>query len=904
MRHPPIAARLLPAMLAIAVLPLAAQRRGAPAPGTPASIAAHDSSAGRGPLGTEGYIAPPAKIAALVTAPRENNFIYTAPSPGTRKYLLHTISDGAPTLERLGKAHYNLGGFQVDNAGNRARTMTTNSRVGFEVYDWAGGKTVKIDVPAGARVGTATFSPDGNTLGFIAEFPNSTQIYLAEPGTGKSRPLTSASLLATNVQNFEWTGDGKSILAVMVPDNRGAEPRDSLIAHEPLVRLNEDRKLHTEVYPSLLGSPHEKALLEYYTTGQLVLIDLKTRAVRKIGVPGMIQRLDAAPSAKYFRVTYVDKPFSYIIPVSSFGSSEVVIDETGKVLTRLSSRVLRENQDTTPADTTGGRGGGRGAGANAADTGRRNFAWDPTDPALIYVQMQPYAPGQRPDTSIKRKDRVIEWMAPFDSTGTSSKTLYETDAHISSVAFSDNGRIMFVSQTGTGQPSEVAVYFDEANKVYPVITPRPGGAGRGAGGRGGAGGAGGGGGAGRGGAAGAGAGALLTRPGSHGDAVVMISPDGKYVYTSTAENGAGGRGRGAATDSTTPKPFVDRIEIKTGTRDRVYESQSAIPETIVSALDDSFDRLLVDRQSAKVVPQSFIVDSKTHEARQITSNTDVMPEMAGLIKKTVYATRADGHHFKIVVTLPADWKPGTRLPALFWFYPAEFASQDAYDHPAGRGGAPAAATTDRFPTYGPRTMSYITFAGYALVEPDTPIFAQNGQLPNDHYVDDLRDDLYATIEALDTLGLVDRNRLAIGGHSYGAFSTANAMVHTPYFKAGIAGDGDYNRTLTPTGFQNERRDLWQGRETYLDMSPFLYADHLNGALLMYHSLEDQNVGTAPINSIRMFHALQSLGKTTALFMYPYEDHGPVARETNLDQWARWVAWLDKYVKNAGSTPTP
>ena len=150
---------------------------------------------------------------------------------------------------------------------------------------------------------------------------------------------------------------------------------------------------------------------------------------------------------------------------------------------------------------------------------------------------------------------------------------------------------------------------------------------------------------------------------------------------------------------------------------------------------------------------------------------------------------------------------------------------------------------------------------------------------------------------------IDRTRLAIGGHSYGAFSTVNAMVHTPFFKAGIAGDGDYNRTLTPTGFQNERRDFWQAKQTYLDMSPFLFADHLNGALLMYHSEEDQNVGTAPINSIRMFHALQSLGKTTALFMYPYEDHGPVAKETDLDQWARWVLWLDKYVKNANK-PKP
>jgi dipeptidyl aminopeptidase/acylaminoacyl peptidase len=168
---------------------------------------------------------------------------------------------------------------------------------------------------------------------------------------------------------------------------------------------------------------------------------------------------------------------------------------------------------------------------------------------------------------------------------------------------------------------------------------------------------------------------------------------------------------------------------------------------------------------------------------------------------------------------------------------------------------------------------------------------------NDNYVTDLRIDLDAVIDAVDKAGYLDRNRLGIGGHSYGAFSTMNAMVHTPYFKAGIAGDGMYNRTLTPYSFQTERRDFWEAQDTYVDMSPFFKADKLSGAILMYHSLEDQNVGTDPISSIRMMQALQGQGKTAALFMYPYEDHGPATRESDLDQWARWLAWFDIYVKN-------
>jgi dipeptidyl aminopeptidase/acylaminoacyl peptidase len=194
-------------------------------------------------------------------------------------------------------------------------------------------------------------------------------------------------------------------------------------------------------------------------------------------------------------------------------------------------------------------------------------------------------------------------------------------------------------------------------------------------------------------------------------------------------------------------------------------------------------------------------------------------------------------------------------------------------------------------------MEFLTMLGYAVVQPDAPITGDQGRM-NDNYVHDLRNNLSAVIDHLDREGVIDRDRLGIGGHSYGAFSTVNAMVHTPFFKAGIAGDGAYNRTLTPLGFQSEQRDFWDAREVYLSMSPFVYANNLTGALLMYHGIDDQNVGTSPINSWRLFHALNGLGKKASLYMYPFEDHGPATLETNLDLWARWIEWLDVHVKNA------
>ncbi len=256
--------------------------------------------------------------------------------------------------------------------------------------------------------------------------------------------------------------------------------------------------------------------------------------------------------------------------------------------------------------------------------------------------------------------------------------------------------------------------------------------------------------------------------------------------------------------------------------------------------------------------------------------------------------RPDGFRFLVNVTLPPGYEEGTRLPAMFWFYPREYTDQESYDE-RGR-----TYNKNAFPNFGTRSMQYLVKLGYAVVEPDAPIVGKAGQM-NDNYEHDLRNNLSAVIDELDRRQLVDRQRLAIGGHSYGAFSTANAMVHTPFFKAGIAGDGNFNRTLTPLMFQSERRIFWEAKDTYLSMSPFMQANNLTGALLIYHGLHDQNVGTAPDHAPRMFHALNGLGKDAAMYLYPYEDHGPASLPTILDLWGRWTAWLDVHLRS-GDTP--
>ncbi|MCA0376725.1 MAG: prolyl oligopeptidase family serine peptidase [Gemmatimonadetes bacterium] len=878
-------AALLLTLPAVAVAQNRPGNAAAPAPAAPAKADKPDI------LADEGYVTPPPAIAKLVTAARETNRTLAAPSPGARKWFMRTVSDGLPALKQVGKVHHNLGGFQVDPRGNRDRGMTMRSAAGLEVTEWETGKRISVQVPAGARVSTPVWSPDGTQIAFLALFDDATQLYVADPATGASRPVSRTSLLATMVTAPAWTADGKSLVTVLVPDGRAAEPREPALATGPQVRVNENNKLKTRTYPDLLQTPYEKDLLVYHTTGQLALLDVKTRAVKKVGAPGVIRALDASPDGQHFRVTYLEQPFSYVLPVSSFGTREVIIDGTGTVLRELAKRPLREGEDPgDPGDPRPATAPGAGRGGNAAaDTGKRNLQWHPFAGGLLYAQIAP-APAApaggrgaaRPDSAsvARRPDRLMHWKAPFDST--SASVLYETTNRIASARFNDAGTILFVSETGTGGSIENAIFLTENNAKFTISQPRRGGRGDSAsaptppaggppagafGGRGGAGG-----------------GALVTRPGSKGVPVVMVSTDGKYVFQ-----------QGTTPDSArSPRVYVERIEIRTGTRTRLYESDGTVLETISAPLDDDFTRAVIQRESPTLVPQSYALTLASKEAKQLTQNVDLMPEISKAQKRTVVARRADGYSFNVKVTLPADYQNGTRLPAMFWFYPREYDNQQAYDRSLQQG----AAAERRYPTFGPRSLQFLVTQGYAVVEPDAPIFASDGQLPNDNYVADLRNNLAAIIDALDTLQIIDRHRLGLGGHSYGAFSTVNAMVHTPYFKAGIAGDGAYNRTLTPNGFQSERRDLWQGRETYLSMSPMLYADQLNGALLMYHSTEDQNVGTDPINSVRMYHALMGLGKTTSLYMYPYEDHGPIAKETVLDQWGRWVAWLDKYVKNA------
>jgi dipeptidyl aminopeptidase/acylaminoacyl peptidase len=881
-------ARLLATAAFVFVLPLGAQNNA-----TSASV----TQQGWNPqqvLRTETYVKPPADVERIIMAPRVD-ISFTTPSPD-RKWFLRSPGFDRGDIEDYGKPHIYLGGVQVDTKANRARSLTTSTHTGLTLVDPRTQATKNLDTPKGASISAPTWSPNGTQVSYIANFDDASHVFVADVATGKSVQVTKTPLLATLVTGIDWTPDGKSIVVVLVPDGRGPAPTHGKNGVEdgPEVRLTESRAIPQVVHPSLLEDPHDKAMLKYYTTGQLALIDVKSKTSKKLGEPAMIRSVDVSPDGQYVRVTKMTEPFSYLVPVSSFGSVQELWDATGKMITTLAKTPLREGERTGDADTPTGRGGQQ---QTASDTGKRNIQWNPVGPGLVFMQsvFSANADGGRagrggagrggqPQRPQPTSVRYMSWSPPFGLSDT--KVITEGSPRMTSVAYSADGKTMFVADSGTVFASRAADPSKRFNLGRGVTLPAGGG-----GFGGGRGGAGFGGGAGSGDSTASG-GALAMKRGPNGQQFVVLGSDNKTAFVS------GTRMPGANWSTQAPRPWVDKLDIENAQRSRIFESPADAYDEFVTALDDDYSQYIYTHESPTTIPDAYLRDVKVGRSIKLTNNKDVAPEVTGAQHKRMQVTRPrDGLKFWVDVTMPRDWRPGTRLPGIIWFYPREYTSQSDYDRSRFN------TNINKYPDLAPaRPASSVKLwvtQGYALIEPDAPVLGDSGKM-NDNYTRDLRENLDAVIDAAVEAGYVDRNKMGLGGHSYGAFSTVNALTLVPYFKAGIAGDGMYNRSLTPFGFQSERRDFFQAQSTYLDMSPFYRADKISGALLMYHALEDQNVGTAPISSVRMFHALQGLGKPAALYMYPYEDHSDATYASDLDLWARWFAWFDIYVKHPAS----
>ncbi|HSR42261.1 MAG TPA: prolyl oligopeptidase family serine peptidase, partial [Longimicrobiales bacterium] len=719
----------------------------------------------------EGYQRPPDPVAEALLAPWHRNVEPERPSPDGRFFVVEVRDRRMPPLSVLARRHHHIGGLQVDPAANRARDLTTESPDGFRILDTADGDLIPVETPEGSRVSTPRWSPDGGRLAFFVHTDDGTYLHVADARTGRSRRVTERPVLATLTRSFDWTGDGASIYAVLVPEGRGPEPTEPDVPTTPRVRITADAENGLRTFPDLLDSPHERALLVHYGTGQLARIEVEHGRVHRVGEPGLIDRIDASPDGMHVRVRTIEEPFSRIVPVDRFARLEEMWDADGRVLAVVDRRGVRDGADEDEEER------------------RREIAWRPDWRGLGFLERDP-APedvdGDAGGGDDDRIDRVYQWTAPFDSA--SLRVLHESESRLSGLTYAADGETIFLVEEDEDEEEErLLAVSPEAGALYTLARhdtedayDDPG--------------------------------ALVTRPGAPEAPVARVSSDGDHVYL---------RGAVYSRDpiANPPRPFLDRVGIRSGETARLFESAPDLREAVVEVLDDDARQLVLSRQSPERVPDYFVRRLEGGDEVRLTENRNPAPDITGARREAIWATRADGLRFKVEIVLPVGHSEGERAPALFWHYPREYEDEDAYRE-AIRDFDPTA-----FPGQRPRSMDTLVRLGYAVVDPDVPIVGPRERW-NDRYVVDLRNSLAAAIDALDERGWIDRSRLAIGGHSYGGFGTINALVRTPFFKAGIAGSANSNRTLTPAGFQREDRILWEARETYIRMSPLFWMNEM------------------------------------------------------------------------------
>ena len=349
-------------------------------------------------------------------------------------------------------------------------------------------------------------------------------------------------------------------------------------------------------------------------------------------------------------------------------------------------------------------------------------------------------------------------------------------------------------------------------------------------------------------------------------------------------------GDGASPDG--DRPFLDRFNVQTLKSERIFRSEANSYETVETVLTDDARQFITRRESSTEAPNYFVRSSADTAPRSLTQFADHTPQLRGIKKQLVTYKRADGVQCSFTLYLPPNYKEGTRLPTVVWAYPVEFTDPTIAGQITG--------STQRATSINGASHLFFLLEGYAVLDNTTMPVVGTPETVNNTYVEQIVMSAKAAIDKATEMGVTDPDRVGVGGHSYGAFMTANLLAHSDLFRAGIARSGAYNRTLTPFGFQSERRTIWEAPDLYLKVSPFMFASKINEPMVMIHGEADDNTGTFPIQSERMYQAMKGHGATVRLVMLPHEAHGYAGRESIEHVLYEMISWFDKYVKNAPS----
>ncbi len=786
-----------------------------------------------------GYRLPPKEVVEIIDAAPEPVVSFSPDS----EWLLMIGRDAMSDISVVSRKMLQLAGLRIDPAADGRfqtsyfRGMTLGKRV-----DAQGGNGEdsfsRIPVAEGAKIGTASWSHDSQSLAFTIVTDGGQQLWVVST-VNPTEPKMLTDRLSTVMGGFDWMPGAKSILCRLVPENRGAEPKEIRTPAGPNVQESYGNKTPTRTYQDLLTNPYDEALFEHYATSQLAVIGMDG-STRTIGKPGIYSGLETSPDGNSILVTGIQKPFSYLLTYRSFPREIQVWDLDGNVTFEVADVPMDEN---IPIE--------------GVRTGRRNVEWKSGVPAtLVWTEA---LDGGDPNREAEHRDRLMSLDAPFDSEPTEvvkvehrlyGTSYFEDPTIFTTMEYDRDRRWVTSKMHDLKRPEQTpAVLMDRS------IRDRYGDPGR-----------------------------VETTPDATGHYVAR--QDGDWIYRS----GTGASEKGNL-------PFVDRQNLKTLETERLWRCEEGSYESVsrIVSSDGSGKPTIITTNETPVTPSNFFLRDLGSEVMiPITEFPDPTPQIRGIRKELVKYERADGVPLSATLYLPADHEEGTRLPLIVWAYPMEFNDAKTAGQVSG--------SASRFTRM--RSITHLTLLtqGYAIMDNATMPVIGDPETMNDTFIEQIVAAGQAAIDKAVEMGVADPNRVGVGGHSYGAFMTANLLAHCDLFRAGVARSGAYNRTLTPFGFQSERRPFWEAKDVYTNISPFMHADKITDPILLIHGENDNNSGTFPVQSKRMYQAVKGNGGSVRLVMLPYESHGYRARQSILHTQAEMIAWFDKYVKNAVKEP--
>ena len=754
-----------------------------------------------------------------------------------RKTMAIEQPSAAPTIVEMAQPRLRLAGLRFSPRTN-GQTRVPHS-TGLSLQPVGGGQEKKATgLPAEPKMMYLHWSPDGRSLAFIqredGQVAPGLYLYVVDVATAHAHRVAALRLNGVMGAPCSWMPDSKGLLCAIVPAARGQKPTSDTVPAGPNVSENIGRVSPGRTYEDLLQTPEDERFFEYYATAQLAVVPL-TGLARMLPVKGIVDTAEPSPDGRFALVEVRHRPFTYTLPVEFFPEKIEVIDlKSGATVKQIADEPLA---DSIPIVF------------DAVKAWPRSFGW--RSDASATLTWAEAGDGGDPRKSVPVHDRLMALTAPFQG---EPETLAELPMRFGGVEWG-NEHLALVNERERKTRKRVILALDPAAKtVHPIFDGSsedryhsPG--------------------------------TPVLTPNASGAAVLRLTADGSGIYF--AGEGASPKG---------DQPFVAIMPVNGGAEKKVWESKAPFYEQAVSLLAD--DRFLVRRESQTEAPNYFLASSGAETMTQVTRLPSPYAGIAMPTRQMLHYKRDDGLELSANLWVPAGYnKSQGPLPTLMEAYPAEFKTRSA--------AAQVTGSPYRFPRIGWGSPVFFATTGYAVLEnASIPIIGEGKQEPNDTYVEQLVAAAKAVIDYGASLGVVDPKRVAVMGHSYGAFMTANLLAHTNLFRAGIARSGAYNRTLTPYGFQNEERTYWQDPDVYFKMSPFSYADKIKVPLLMIHGEADDNQGTFPVQSERFYVALKGQGATVRLVFLPLEAHGYEGHESLQHMLWEMDHWLNTYVKPA------